>query len=113
MTVERSSAPCAGLTHFFYGGTCVVCETKLACCRNCRSSYEGAKPGTIACGHGVNDEALREEDASQNPIWAVRKYSFRGLLAAMQGKVPEGSDDERMSPDDGRDCATFEPRDGL
>ncbi len=113
MTFPRDTDPCAGMTHFFHGGICIICKTKLACCANCRSSYSGRTPGFIACGHGVDDGALRDEDASKNPIWAVRKYSFDGMRAMMQGKPVEGSDCDQLSPDDGRDCAMFAPKEGL
>lgn len=115
MTVERASAPCSGLHHFFHAGACVVCSTKLACCRNCQFSYEGREPGWLACGHGVDDTAIAEEDETKNPIWAVRKYSFNGLRAMLSngGQMVDGQDCEKLSPDDGRTCATFEAKDDL
>lgn len=107
---ERNACP-AGMSHFRHGLKCVVCDADIPSCGNCARSYTGRDPHTVACGCGVDDEALQDEDPTKNPIWAIRKYHQKGLLQMLlSGKTPEGADDEALSPEDGRECFMWEPK---
>lgn len=61
--------------------------------------------GLISCGAGVDDSTVGE--GGDNPIWAVRKYGQARIMAVLLGGSaadPEGSNCERMRPDDGAEC---------
>jgi hypothetical protein len=103
--------PCVpGIEHFFFGNRCVICGIELPCCVNCKHSYDADAPDRVACGHGVDDD-----NPSNNPIWAIRKYSLEGfrVMLTAGGRAVEGFDCDNMRKSDGRNCPTFawkEPR---
>lgn len=85
-------------------------------CAGCAYATIRSDTGEIACGAGVDDEALKDLSRSGvNPIWAERKRA--AIVALLQGRASVGSDDglegsdaERMKPEDGGDCATWQRR---
>lgn len=78
-------------------------------CGNCGYSWTHDEDGNVSCGAPVNDEALRGGPGN-NPIWANRKYGpIRLLMTILTGDTrdPEGSNPEKLSPNDGATCKTW------
>ncbi|AMX93654.1 MULTISPECIES: hypothetical protein [Mesorhizobium] len=70
--------------------------------------------GLISCGAGVDDAALLE-GGGDNPIWAERKYGKARMTALLFGgstAEPDGSNCERMRPEDGAECRMWKKQDG-
>jgi hypothetical protein len=78
-------------------------------CGTCGFSWDRDN-GRVSCGAPVDDGALLGVPGV-NAIWAERKYSPFGLLAAVVGDVnPEGTDCENLDPNDGELCKMWKPR---
>ena len=77
-------------------------------CNDCARGWRRDN-GNIACGAPVDDDALRG-GVGQNPIWAERKYSPAGIIAALLSSdvLGNGMDCENMRPDDGADCKLWQ-----
>lgn len=81
-------------------------------CGTCGYSWSHLADSLVSCGAPVDDDALRGL-GGVNPVWAERKYGRQRILSMMRGcpvEEPPGSNPERLSPDDGKECKMWRPK---